>query len=156
VPVDLEEMLTEMLAKVSGSRQRDDLEARFKALEERKTDLKLADVLSALEHASDEELAALESSALGDLVRQARAAEALDTTAPADDDAGAAGRGTAKPKRRTRPGRKAGQAYGWWVGADGQVEKLDIARVYTGEDEADEVDLPPVEIETPPEEEAVA
>lgn len=51
------------------------------------------------------------------------------------------------PKRRTRPGRKSGRAYGWWIDDDGEVVKLDIARVYSGEDEPDEVDLLPKEEE---------
>lgn len=46
-------------------------------------------------------------------------------------------------KVRTRPGRKSGRAYGWWIDDDGEVIKLDIARVYSGEDEPDEVDLLP-------------
>lgn len=47
------------------------------------------------------------------------------------------------PKTRTRPGRKSGRAYGWWIDDDGEVVKLDIARVYSGPDEPDEVDLLP-------------
>ena len=43
---------------------------------------------------------------------------------------------------KTRPGRKSGSAYDWDVDDDGRVHKLDVARVYSGEDEADEVDLP--------------
>lgn len=47
------------------------------------------------------------------------------------------------PKVRTRPGRKSGRAYGWWIDDDGEVVRLDIARVYSGPDEPDEVDLLP-------------
>lgn len=50
-----------------------------------------------------------------------------------------------KNKARTRPGRKSGRAYGWWIDEDGEVIKLDIARVYSGPDEPDEVELLPKE-----------
>lgn len=50
-----------------------------------------------------------------------------------------------KPKRNVRPGRKSGRAYGWWVDENGKVIQLDIARVYSGEDEPDEVEMLPVE-----------
>jgi hypothetical protein len=46
------------------------------------------------------------------------------------------------PRRRTRPGRKNGAAYGWWVDDDGNVVKIDGARIYSGDDEPDEVELP--------------
>lgn len=51
---------------------------------------------------------------------------------PADDD----------DAPKTRQGRKSGNAYDWDVDDDGNVRKLDIARVYQGEDEPDEVELP--------------
>lgn len=57
-----------------------------------------------------------------------------------------------KPKNRTRPGRKSGKAYGWWVGEDGEIVKLDIARIYTGEDEPDEVEMLPKDEEEEEEE----
>ena len=46
-----------------------------------------------------------------------------------------------KPKR-TRPGRQKGKAYGWTVDENGRVQKTDIAHIYSGEDEPDEVELP--------------
>ena len=48
-----------------------------------------------------------------------------------------------KSKRKTRPGRKSGRAYGWWIDEKGKVIPLDIARIYSGEDEPDEVELVP-------------
>jgi hypothetical protein len=44
--------------------------------------------------------------------------------------------------RRTRPGRKSGNAYQYWVDDDGRVHKTDIAHIYSGDDEDDEVELP--------------
>lgn len=60
--------------------------------------------------------------------------------AKADDD-------EAPPAKPTRPGRKSGDAYDWWVQDDGTVVKLDVARVYDGPDEPDEVELPDSEAE---------
>ena len=48
---------------------------------------------------------------------------------------------------RTRPGRKKGKAYGWTVDDAGSVVKTDIAHIYSGEDEPDEVELPPADAE---------
>jgi hypothetical protein len=44
--------------------------------------------------------------------------------------------------KRTRPGRKAGSAYEWYVDDNGNVVKTDIPQVYQGADEEDEVTLP--------------
>lgn len=46
------------------------------------------------------------------------------------------------PARRTRPGRRSGNAYDWDVDEDGSVRKLSTAKVYQGADEPDEVELP--------------
>lgn len=47
-----------------------------------------------------------------------------------------------KDKKRTRPGRKSGQLYQDWPDEEtGELVRLDIPRVYTGEDEADEVEI---------------
>jgi hypothetical protein len=59
-------------------------------------------------------------------------------------------------KRRIRPGRKSGRAYGWWIDDDGEVVKLDIARIYSGPDEPDEVELLPKEEIEEEEDEEVA
>lgn len=45
-----------------------------------------------------------------------------------------------KPKKLTRQGRKSGSVYDWDVDDDGRVVPLDVAKVYNGEDEADEVE----------------
>ncbi len=43
-------------------------------------------------------------------------------------------------KRKTRPGRKHGRAYDYTI-EKGRVKLLDVAHVYQGEDEPDEVDI---------------
>jgi hypothetical protein len=45
-------------------------------------------------------------------------------------------------EKKTRPGRKKGNAYSWTVDDTGKVQKTDIAHIYSGEDEPDEVELP--------------
>jgi hypothetical protein len=60
------------------------------------------------------------------------------TGSSSDDDAG-----EPEPKpAKTRPGRKSGAAYDWTVDDDGKVRKVDVATVWTGADEPDEVELP--------------
>ena len=44
-------------------------------------------------------------------------------------------------EKETRPGRKSGQAYDWDVDANGNVYDLDVATVWTGKDEPDEVEI---------------
>lgn len=44
-------------------------------------------------------------------------------------------------KRKTRPGRKNGKAYGWYVDEKGRVKVSEVAQVYSGDDEPDEVEL---------------
>ncbi len=41
----------------------------------------------------------------------------------------------------TRPGRKSGAAYDWYVGEDGQIIQSETAIVYSGEDEPESVPL---------------
>lgn len=48
-----------------------------------------------------------------------------------------------KKKKKSRPGRKNGRAYGWYVDEKGKVKVSDVATVYSGEDEPDEVELYP-------------
>ena len=46
--------------------------------------------------------------------------------------------------RRTRPGRRSGQAYDWAVDEEtGQVVKAPMAYIYSGDDEPEEVELMP-------------
>ncbi len=76
---------------------------------------------------------------------KAKAEEEAKTKAKAEEDAKGntddAGTATDDQKAKTRPGRKNGQAYGWWVDDDGKVFRLDTARIYSGEDEPDEVEI---------------
>jgi len=48
---------------------------------------------------------------------------------------------TEDKKRKTRRGRKNGRAYDWYVDDKGRVIVSDVATVYSGEDEPDEVEM---------------
>jgi hypothetical protein len=51
-------------------------------------------------------------------------------------------------KKKTRPGRKNGRAYGWYIDERGKVKVTSVAQVYSGEDEPDEVEMYPDEEES--------
>lgn len=139
MPVDMEKLLRDALSAVEQSKAKDELEERFKRLEERRPELNMSDVMAALEKASDEELDALQGTVLG-----ARAGEILDDR---DDDVDDDDPPAQKPKKKTRPGRKSGNAYDWDVDERGQVVPLGMARVYGGDDEDDEVELRDAEVD---------
>lgn len=78
------------------------------------------------------------------------ALEAADDPDDPDDSGGSPGVGAGEthppapnssPKKKTRPGRKSGAAYDWTVDDDGHVQHSDVAVIYTGADEDDEVEL---------------
>ena len=93
-----------------------------------------AQVNEALEEITDEEY---------ELIRARRAGKqappAADPPPPPVEE---------KPKR-TRPGRKNGAAYSWTVDEKGKVQKTDIAHIYSGEDEPNEVPIPDDDVEEP-------
>lgn len=147
MPVDLKKLLRNALDEMESEEKRDALESRFRALEERRPSFSLTDFVSALENASDEELDALEGTVLEGLIRET-VREGEDDTNGSKGAARVAGNEDEeeeKPKqkpRRTRPGRKSGAAYDWEIDDSGKVQKLRIPRVFSGEDEPDEVELP--------------
>lgn len=69
------------------------------------------------------------------------AGSAEPETGGADDDESDK---EAKPRQRTRPGRKNGMAYNFEVDDDGNVIPIDGGRIYSGDDEPDRVPLPDV------------
>jgi hypothetical protein len=74
------------------------------------------------------------------LIREHRAAAATPLAAdpPAADPPAAD-----PPQRKTRPGRKKGNAYQWSVDDKGNVVKTDIAHIDSGENKPDEVEIIP-------------
>lgn len=134
--------IKQVLRDLADAYEREEEGENTKKLAEEIADLKAkveatpkVEVQDALEEISDEEY---------DLIRQHRAAASGPPPPKAKEE----------PKvppvaKRTRPGRKSGAAYEWYVDDDGKVVKTDIAHIYNGPDEESEVELPA-------EEEAVA
>jgi len=126
----LEELLEKQLELVrarKGSEREAALEERIATLEKRLEEKPKAEREEALEEITDEEY---------ELIRQHRAA--APPPAPKAEPAPA----PAPAAKRTRPGRKSGMAYEWYVDDAGKVVKTDIANIYNGADEPDEVELP--------------
>lgn len=142
MPVDLKALLRQALEQVEEQEKSDELEARLQRIEQHRGPLTGAELVSALRGLSDDELAelrgtVLESRARRELERRDDDGDGGDGGKPAD-----AGDGGKPPAKRKRPGRKAGAAYDFDVDDDGRVIPLEVARVYTGDDEPDEVELP--------------
>lgn len=153
--LDMAAMLRRFAGEIEEADVSSRLEARLQALEERAgaqpTELTTRQLIEALKGASDEELEELQGTAVGRFVeaeerRREAAAHEEEEPPPAEEE-----EPPPPSSRRTRPGRKQGQAYGWWVDDDGNVQKLAVARIWNEPDEPDEVQLLPEEPE--PEEE---
>lgn len=163
---DIRAILREVLDRTDEEDRGTALEARLVALEQRQEaggTITTAQILAALEQATDEELEALHGSYVDKLAReveerrenqetdeqrQAREAAEAATAAEAErlrlEQEG--GGGTAE----VRPGRKQGQAYNWETDDDGNVVPLEVARIWSEPDEADEVSLPAAVVEEVP------
>ena len=114
------------------------LEGRLAKLEEGRK-LTVSDFRDALSTLSDDERDEVVSLLVGeDRWKAAQASENLDET---DDDEGGEPEPEPERKATTRPGRKSGQAYEYDVDDEGNVVPSDVALIYTGEDEEDEVEL---------------
>ncbi len=127
----------EMDAEERGERE-SALEDKVDKLEQRLSDSGLSVEDRELLTQARERLAALDAaSSNGD-----------DSQDDGSDGKGSQGRGDGShagdeggARRKTRPGRKSGAAYDWTINDDGEVEQLDVAQVYGGEDEPDRVEL---------------
>lgn len=102
----------------------DSLEAKVKETSRKATATEREE---AFEEISDEEM---------ELIRQHRAGT---TTPPVVADPPVDPPVDPPATAKTRPGRKKGQAYQWTVDEKGAVQKTDIAHIYSGPDEPDEV-----------------
>ena len=128
----LEEMLEKQLELVrakKGSEKEAALEARIAQLEARFEEKPAEEQEDAIEELTEEEY---------ELIRQHRAGQKEKPEAEAKEEKPE----PEEPKKRTRPGRKKGNAYQWTVDEGGNVQKTDIAHIYSGEDEPDEVEIP--------------
>lgn len=128
--------LVKMLRDLADAYERESKGEESKALQDRidklEADLKKEaptprEVDEATEEITDEEL---------ELIRAHRKNRAAPPApAPAADPP------PDPPTAKTRPGRKKGQAYQWTVDGKGKVQRTDIAHIYSGEDEPDQVEI---------------
>lgn len=149
---DLKDVLRQLATELDEEDRSEALEARLQALEQRQEEgatITAAQVLAALEAASDEELEALHGSVLDRLAREVEEEREPKVAPPPPPELEL----VPPPAEQTRPGRKQGAAYNWTVDDEGNVHPLDVARVWNEPSEADTVALPEPEIieeEAPP------
>jgi len=127
----ISKILREVADRYDAEESAETLEGRLKALESR--GLTGEEVVAALEKAGYE----------------ITPAEAAKIEKHADDGVGknddGDGKGEEKPpppEKKTRPGRKSGNAYQFTVDDEGNVKRSDTAVIYNGPDEPEEVELP--------------
>lgn len=136
----ISELLKHLAAEAEADEKADRDAAAIKHLEELQANAQAAPALS------DEDRELLE------WARGLRADLEREREQENDDSAGDGDEKRPKKKReknddppaakRTRPGRKSGQAYDWDVDDGGNVRRLDFGKIYSGDDEPDEVELP--------------
>ncbi len=125
-----------------------DDEARDELNELKGRRMTLADLESALDDATDEDRERFKAALIRHGIGEEEAERIADGSPapPANGDGGSAGDASppepAPPAKKTRPGRKSGQAYQWTVDDEGNVVKKGTATVYNGPDEDDEVEIP--------------
>lgn len=159
---DLKDVLRQLAEELETEDRSETLEARLVALEEREAagaTITTAQIIAALEGATDEELEALHGTVVDRLAREVE--DRRDGAGGGETDEARQARETAEAvaaaeARRlrleaegtteTRPGRKQGQAYNWETDDDGQVVPLNVARIWNEPDEEDEVALPPAPV----------
>lgn len=133
MPTDLKKLLRDALDRSDAEEKEEELEGRFAKIDAR------LEELANRPNPDQDELDALQKQ-----LRETR--EELDALKKANDDDDNNPPPTDDdndpPKPKTRAGRKSGNAYDWDVDDDGKVVRLDMAKVYTGEDEPDEVEVP--------------
>lgn len=137
---DLKTVLTKIVREMEDEEAKDEVRTLREQLEQGKR-VTITDIREAINEAPPEERAQLRE----------LLAEELETPAPAQEPpADEKDKRKPKPKpkpssdRKTRPGRRSGQAYDWFVDDDGNVVRSNVAVIYSGEDEPDEVEMLPV------------
>lgn len=141
MPTDIKEIFRRVIEQLDQEEQADLLnELKDKKL----TGKEIADAIRELpenERASIRE-AFISESTSGDPATR-KEGEKLEKEAEKEEEEGGlpvSEEGKTK-KKKTRPGRKNGRAYGWYVDEKGRVKVSDVATVYSGEDEPDEIEL---------------
>lgn len=152
MPADIKEVLRRVLDELD-TQERNDL-----LLELQNRKLSGKEIADAIREMPPNERAAIRDAFIGVAEEEGgreekKQAKELEEEAQQEEEA----KGVETPpekKSKTRPGRKHGKAYGWTV-KNGKVVLTDVATVYSGEDEPDEVEMmePEEEVEEEIEEE---
>jgi len=143
MPLDLKAFLQKMLAELEEEERNDLL------LELKDKKLTSSELVEAIKNLPADERAAvrdafIETAETEGSRTEKKDAKELEEEARKEEEAkGVEGEEEKKDekKRKTRPGRKHGRAYDWYVDDKGRVKVTDIASVYSGEDEPDEVEM---------------
>lgn len=142
MPLDLKSFLQRMLAELE-EQERNDL-----LLELKDKKLTSKELVEAIHDLPDEERAAVREAFIsaaesGGGKEEKKDAKELEKEAEEEEEAKGVveGEEEKESKRKKRPGRKHGRAYDWYVDDKGKVIVTDVATVYSGEDEADEVEM---------------
>lgn len=151
--------IREVLARIAAELEEEEIRDEFEALRSRRATWE--EVLDAIRTAPAEARRELRTLLAAEPELAGGAAAAMETAAGANGGGGGgAGAGDGSeaeaapapqraPRRRTRPGRKSGAAYDWYIDeASGEIVRSPVAIVYSGPDEPDEVEMAPL----PPEE----
>jgi hypothetical protein len=142
----LRTVLARIARELEDEEAKDEIQELRDALAEGKK-VSIADIRDAISEAPPEERAQLrqilaeemdgEPAPVADPPKPKRGKKADPPTPPPADG------------RKTRPGRKSGMAYDWFVDDDGKVVRLPTATIYSGEDEPDEVEMFPDDEDEP-------
>jgi len=142
MPSDIKEILRRVLQELDAEEQNDLL------LELKDRKLTGKELIEAIRSLPDDERAEVREAFIKVAEdeggpKEKKQAKELEEDAEEDEEAKTVETEGEEKKKKTRPGRKNGKAYGWYVDENGRVKVTDVAQVYSGEDEPDEVELYP-------------
>jgi hypothetical protein len=143
MPADIKQILQRVLNEVEEE-ERNDLLLELK--DRKLTGKELAE---AIRNLPDNERAEVREAFISVVETQGggpekRVAKQMEDEAEKEEEASDVGVAPKEPeekKGKTRRGRKNGRAYDWYVDDKGRVIVSDVATVYSGEDEPDEVEM---------------
>lgn len=148
MPTDIKEIFRRVIDQLDEEEQKD-LLTQLK--DKKLTGKEIADAIRELpedEKASIREaFLSVTDSANPDAATKKEAGKLEDEAEKEEEEGGLPVDTKKETKKKSRPGRKNGRAYGWYVDEKGRVRTSDVATVYSGEDEPDEVELYPDEDE---------
>jgi hypothetical protein len=143
MPLDLKKFLQKMLAELEDEERNDLL------LELKDKKLTSNELVEAIRDLPENERAAVREAFISAAEteggpKERKQADKLEADAEKEEENSGIvveGEKEEKSKKKTRTGRKHGRAYDWYVDDKGRVKVTDVAQVYSGEDEPDEVEM---------------